>query len=92
MLKIKDLNSDHILLAILGSDFSEKQKENMVHLTEELLDLLSKYKSKRNLLEGKLKHYNDPRQYEFYVYLANLALLDVVINDLEYLNQLLCDG
>ena len=54
----------------------------------QLLDLVGKYKVKRNLWEVKLKKYNDPRESNFYAIIARLATLDMMVKDLESLMTL----
>jgi hypothetical protein len=90
VLKVKDLNKDHVLIRILDSDLSNQLKDNIYEITEELLDLISKYKATRNLLEVKLKHNDDPGQPDFYAHIAKLSLFDIIIRDLEHLNTILC--
>ena len=71
---------------------SEQFKENIYQLIEELLDLIGEYKAKRNLLEVDLKHNDDPARPEFYVYIARLGMLDVMIADLENLKRYLIES
>ena len=90
MLKVKNLNKDHVLIRILDSNISDQLKDDIYEITGELLDLISKYKTTRNLLEIKLKHNDDPGRPDFYTLIAKLSLLDIIVRDLEYLNEILC--
>jgi len=65
VLKVKDLNKEHVLIRILDSNISDQVKDDIYEITEELLDLISKYKATRNLLEIKLKHNDDPGRPDF---------------------------
>jgi hypothetical protein len=80
-----------VLIRILDSNISEQLKDDIYEITEELLDLISKYKATRNLLEVKLKHNDDPGRPDFYALIAKLSLLDIIISDLEQLNRILCE-
>ena len=91
MLKVKDLNKEHVLIRILDSNISDQLKNDIYEITEELLDLISKYKANRNILEIKLKHNDDPGRPDFYTLIAKLSLLDIIISDLEYLNGILSE-
>ena len=84
-------NSINIGFPILESEVPKQLKEKIQIVTEELLDLIGKYKAKRNLWEVKLKANDDPRRVEFYGIMARLSSLDIIVSDLEYLNQLLSE-
>jgi len=91
MIGIKDLKDKYGLISILELDNPEKFKEKIYMFLEELLDQISKYKAKRNLWEVKLKGNDDPRKPDFYAIIARLAMLDLIVTDLEYLIRLLSE-
>lgn len=91
MIGIKDQKDKYGLISILELDNPEKFKEKIDMFLEELLDQISKYKAKRNLWEVKLKGNDDPRKPDFYAIIARLAMLDLIVTDLEYLIRLLSE-
>ncbi|MFW9903502.1 MAG: hypothetical protein ACFFFH_04155 [Candidatus Thorarchaeota archaeon] len=91
MFEINDVKEKPPLFRILESEIPEQFKEKIQIITDELLDLIGKYKAKRNLWEVKLKANDDPRRAEFYGIMARLTTLDIIVTDLEDLNQLLSE-
>jgi hypothetical protein len=79
------------LIQIFESDIPEQFKENIAMGIEELLDLIGKYKAKRNLWEVKLRDNHDPSRPEFYAILARLSVFDMMVADLQCLNGLLAE-
>jgi hypothetical protein len=88
MFKSKILKKRSEIVSIPSSDIPEQKIPKIV---EELVDLVGKYKEKRNLWEVKLKTrpYNDPRKPDFYAVIARLVMLDMMVVDLERLMSLL---
>ncbi|MFX0183736.1 MAG: hypothetical protein ACFE95_11690 [Candidatus Hodarchaeota archaeon] len=91
MFKINDRKIERLSIRILESEIPEQLKEKIQTIIEELLDLRSKYRAKRNIWEVKLKSNNDPRRPEFYSIMARLTTLDMIVSDLEYIDQLLSE-
>lgn len=87
MFKIK--GSKNKSLPILESEIPEQFEEKIQKIMVELLDLISKYKAKRNLWEVKLKENNDPRRVDFYAIIARLSMLDMMVADLDQFKELL---
>jgi hypothetical protein len=65
----------------------EQLKDKIQIIIEGLLDLISKYKAKRNLWEVKLKKNDDPRRADFYAIIARLCMLDMMVADLDHFIQ-----
>ncbi|MFX0124981.1 MAG: hypothetical protein ACFFAE_15220 [Candidatus Hodarchaeota archaeon] len=88
MFKTKELEESSETASIHVTDIPEQKIPKII---EELMDLLGKYKAKRNLWEVKLKSrsYNDPRKPDLYAIIARLAMLDMMVADLERLMSLL---
>ncbi|UCG00309.1 MAG: hypothetical protein JSW11_11740 [Candidatus Heimdallarchaeota archaeon] len=88
MFKSNGLKESSEIVSIHASDIPEQKIPKII---EELVDLLGKYKAKRNLWEVKLKthSYNDPRKPDLYAIIARLAMLDMMVIDLERLMSLL---
>ncbi|MHA2294185.1 MAG: hypothetical protein ACXACK_18650 [Candidatus Hodarchaeales archaeon] len=91
MLETNDLKDERLSIRILESEIPEHVKDKIQIIFEELLDLRSKYKAKRNLWEVKLKSNDDPRRVEFYSIMARLTTLDRIVADLEHFSQLLSE-
>jgi len=91
MFEINDVKEEQISFSILESEIPEQLKDKIQIIKEELLDLIGKYKAKRNLWEVKLKTNCDPRRVEFYGIMARLTTLDIIVADLEHLNQFLSE-
>ena len=86
---IKNPKEENVLIRIHKGNIREQHEEKVSRVIEELLDLLSKYKAKRNLWEFKLKTNDDPREHEFYAIIARLTMIDMMVMDLEHINWLL---
>lgn len=88
MFKSKELKERSEIISIHSSDIPEQKIPKII---EELVDLVGKYKAKRNLWEVKLKtrSYNDPRKPDLYAIIARLAMLDMMVIDLERLMRFL---
>ncbi|MFW9904442.1 MAG: hypothetical protein ACFFFH_08930 [Candidatus Thorarchaeota archaeon] len=86
MSKSKELKKSSEIINIHSPDIPEQKIPKII---EELMDLLGKYKAKRNLWEVKLKSFNDPRKPDLYAIIARLAMLDMMVLDLEKLLNLL---
>ncbi|UCE12192.1 MAG: hypothetical protein JSV04_08290 [Candidatus Heimdallarchaeota archaeon] len=82
MIKSKELKKIDKEISI---DTSDTSKEIIPRIIGELVDLVGKYKEKRNLWEAKLKTRDDPRKPDLYAIIARLAMLDIIISDLESL-------
>jgi hypothetical protein len=91
MSEINDFKDELLPIRILESEIPEQLKDKIQIIIEELLDLRSRYKAKRNLWEVKLKANNDPRRVEFYAIMARLTTLDIIIADLERFSQFLSE-
>ncbi len=91
MFKTKDSKKEPFALRMPESETSEQLKDKIEKISEELLDLLGKYKAKRNLWEIKLKADDDPRRHEFYAIIARLAVFDIIVTDLTHFSQLLLE-
>ena len=88
MFKSNELKDSSEIVSIHSSDIPEQKIPKII---EELVDLVGKYKAKRNLWEVKLKtrSYDDPRKPDLYAIIARLATLDMMVVDLERLMSLL---
>jgi hypothetical protein len=88
MFKSNELKESNEIVSIHSSDIPEQKIPKII---EELVDLVGKYKAKRNLWEVKLKtrSYNDPTKPDLYAIIARLATLDMMVIDLERLMDLL---
>jgi len=88
MFKSNELKDSSEIVSIHSSDIPEQKIPKII---EELVDLVGKYKAKRNLWEVKLKtpSYDDPRKPDLYAIIARLAMLDMMVVDLERLMSLL---
>ncbi|MFX0125995.1 MAG: hypothetical protein ACFFAE_20410 [Candidatus Hodarchaeota archaeon] len=91
MFETNNVKEEQLTFRILESEIPEQLKDKIQIIKEELLDLIGKYKAKRNLWEVKLKGNDDPRRGEFYGIIARLSTLDIIVADLEYLNQFLSE-
>ncbi len=91
MLETNDFKDERLSIRILESEIPEQLKDKIQIIIEELFDLRSKYKAKRNIWEVKLKGNNDPRRVEFYTIMARLTMLDLIVADLEHFSQLLSE-
>ena len=89
MFKSNELKDGSEIVSIIHSSDIPEQK--IPKIIEELVDLVGKYKAKRNLWEVKLKtcSYDDPRKPDLYAIIARLAMLDMMVVDLERLMSLL---
>lgn len=88
MFRTDELKEKNGIVNIQSSDITEQKAPRII---EELMDLIGKYKAKRNIWELKLKAYNNPRKPELYVIIARLAILDMMIIDLERVIRLLTE-
>ena len=88
MFKSNGLKESNEIISIHSSNIPEQKIPKII---EELIDLLGKYKAKRNLWEVKLKtrSNDDPRKPDLYAIIARLATLDMMVVDLERLVSLL---
>ncbi|MFX1517107.1 MAG: hypothetical protein ACFFC6_12465 [Promethearchaeota archaeon] len=88
MFKSNELKESNEIVSIHSSNIPD---EKIPKIIEELMDLVGKYKAKRNLWEVKLKtrSYDDPRKPDLYAIIARLATLDMMVVDLERLMSLL---
>ena len=88
MFKSNELKESNEIVSIHPSNIPD---EKIPKIIEELMDLVGKYKAKRNLWEVKLKtrSYDDPRKPDLYAIIARLATLDMMVVDLERLMSLL---
>jgi len=91
MFKTKDSKKELYTPRVPESENLKQLKDKIEKMSEELLDLLSKYKAKRNLWEIKLKADDDPRRHEFYAIIARLAVFDIIVTDLTHFSQLLLE-
>lgn len=82
MIKGKELKENGEIISIHTSDTLEQKIPIIIG---ELVDLIGKYKAKRNLWEVKLKTSDDPRKPDLYAIIARLAMLDMMVIDLERL-------
>ncbi len=88
---IKNPKNENTLISMPQFDDPKHIEEKLSRVINELLDLIGKYKAKRNHWEMNLKSNNDPREHEFYSIIARLTMLDLMVMDLEHLNQLLVE-
>ncbi len=88
---IKNPKKENALTCMPKFDNPKHIEEKVSRVLMELLDLIGKYKAKRNYWEMNLKSNNDPREHEFYSIIARLTMLDLMVMDLEHLNQLLME-
>jgi hypothetical protein len=91
ILKTRDPKYELALIRILESDNPDQLKGIIYMILDEIIELIGKYKAKRKHWELKLKGNDDPRNADFYGIIARLAMLDIVIADLECLKQVLVE-
>ncbi|MHA2226470.1 MAG: hypothetical protein ACXAC8_14770 [Candidatus Hodarchaeales archaeon] len=88
MYESSDIKEESVSISTLESKIQKQIEDKISMLKEEIQDLIGDYKAKRNLWEVKLKSNDDPRRPEFYAIMARLTMLDIIVADLEYFNQL----
>ncbi|MHA1967839.1 MAG: hypothetical protein ACW964_08560 [Candidatus Hodarchaeales archaeon] len=88
MSRIKEEKEKSRKISIHSFDISEQKIPRII---EELMDLVGKYKAKRSDWEVKLKIADDPRKPDLYAIIARLAILDMMVIDLERLIQLIVE-
>ncbi|MFX0015994.1 MAG: hypothetical protein ACFFB2_15980 [Promethearchaeota archaeon] len=81
MSKSKELKESSESVSIYATE------QKIPKIIDELVDLVAKYKEKRNLWEVKLKTNDDPRKPDLYAIIARLAMLDLMVIDLERLKR-----